>query len=157
MPVLLQQVADILTEAAGWNRVEPDESGVYSFFIDGGLDFELLSPDNRLAVLRADIGRVPSVPEEADQKLAEMAKLAVGCLKKRRSILAVSNGRFELQATFPIYNASPIELTSFVPRLVKDFLNDLAWWKKQFGGESSQAFSASMFNASAFSFNQFTR
>ena len=134
MPSKLQQIADIITNAAGWKRAEPDSEGVFRFSLEGGLDFSLLSPDNRTAVLLADLGPAPEAGTmNGNDKLKRLAALAAGTLKKRRSSFAIAGQRLELSRTFPMQTASELEISP----LVRDFLNDLAWWKAQISGSSN--------------------
>ena len=130
----LQQIADIITNAAGWKRAEPDSEGVFRFSLDGGLDFSLLTPENRTAVLLADLGNAPDPgTSEGNDRLKRLAALAAGSLKKRRSSFAIAGQRLELSRTFPIQEVPEHEISL----LVRDFLNDLAWWKAQISGSSN--------------------
>jgi hypothetical protein len=132
----LQQIADIITNAAGWKRAEPDSEGVFRFSLEGGLDFSLLSPENRTAVLLADLGSAPeSGTMEGGDRLKRLAALAAGSLKKRRSSFAIAGQRLELSRTFPMQSTSEREISL----LVRDFLNDLAWWKAQINGSSNSS------------------
>ena len=134
MPSKLQQIADIITNAAGWKRAEPDSEGVFRFSLEGGLDFSLLTPENRTAVLLADLGPAPeSGSMEGNERLKRLAALAAGTLKKRRSSFAIAGQRLELSRTFSMQTASELEISP----LVRDFLNDLAWWKAQISGSSN--------------------
>ena len=132
----LQQIADIITNAAGWKRAEPDSEGVFRFSLEGDLDFSLLSPENRTAVLLADLGPAPEAGTmEGNDRLKRLAALAAGALKKRRSSFAIAGQRLELSRTFPMQTTSELEISP----LVRDFLNDLAWWKAQISGSSSSS------------------
>ena len=134
MPSKLQQIADIITNAAGWKRAEPDSEGVFRFSLEGGLDFSLLSPDNRSAVLLADLGPAPEAGSmNGNDSLKRLAALAAGTLKKRRSSFAIAGQRLELSRTFSMKAASEREITLFV----RDFINDFACWKSQIGGSSN--------------------
>lgn len=133
----LQQVADTITATAGWKNAQPDAEGVFRFSLEGGLDFALLSPENRTGVLLADLGAAPSAADpQDDEKLRRLCSLAAGSLKKRRSILAISEEqRVELQRSFAMGHVSEQDI-----RLeVRDFLNDLAWWQKQLGNGNSSS------------------
>ena len=130
----LQLIADIITNAAGWKRAEPDSEGGFLFSLEGGLDFSLLSPDNRTAVLLADLGPAPEAGTmDGNDRLKRLAALAAGTLKKRRSSFAIAGQRLELNRTFSMQAASETK----TPLLVRDFLNDLAWWKAQVEGSSN--------------------
>ena len=136
MPSKLQQIADIITNAAGWKRAEPDSEGVFRFSLEGGLDFSLLSPDNRTAVLLADLGPAPEAGTmNGNDKLKRLAALAAGTLKKRRSSFAIAGDRLELTYSFPVQLDDEIAIR----QIMKDFLNDLAWWKQQVTGKDSNS------------------
>lgn len=141
----LQQIADIITNAARWKHAEPDSEGVFRFSLEGGLDFSLLTPENRTAVLLADLGDAPeSGTMDGSDRLKRLAALAAGSLKQRRSSFAIAGQRLELTRTFPMQTTAERE----VSLLVRDFLNDLAWWKAQLGGagNSSSKTSSSPFS-----------
>lgn len=144
----LQHIAATITKAAGWNPAQPDAEGIFRFSLEGGLDFMLLSPDGKTAVLLADIGEAPDAASpQGDQELRRIASLSASSLKKRRTALALSGGRIELQYLFPIAQASEQDV-----RLdVRDFLNDLAWWQKQLSGGTVNTSSSA--SSSPFSFS----
>ncbi|WP_446424031.1 hypothetical protein [Mailhella sp.] len=148
MSAQLQHIADIITKAAGWKNAVPDAEGVFRFSLEGGLDFSLLSPENRTAVLLADLGGAPdAASSQGDEELRRIASLAAASLKKRASAVALAEGRVELHRSFSMVRCSEQDV-----RLeVRDFLNDLAWWQKQLNGESVQ--SSSFASTSPFSFS----
>lgn len=144
----LQHIADIITNAASWNQAQPDAEGMFRFSLEGGLDFSLLSPDGRNAVLLADLGPAPDgSTAQSGEELHRIASLAAASLKKRRSTLALAENRLELQRSFPTTLATTQEICPEV----RDFLNDLAWWKKQL--DSGGANSSSTASSSPFSFS----
>ena len=135
----LQQTADIITRAAGWQQASPDDEGIFHFALEGGLDFTLRSPENKTGILLASLGGAP----ENDDELRRLAALAAGCLKKRRSVFSMGEHGMELHRSFLLAEASADVL---VPE-VRDFLNDLAWWKRQISGAgTSPAKNASPFS-----------
>ncbi|HJD96233.1 hypothetical protein [Mailhella massiliensis] len=135
----LQQTADIITRAAGWEHATPDEEGCFHFSLEGGLDFSLFSPENRTGILLSSLGKAP----ESDEEVRRLAALAAGCLKKRRSVFSIGEHGLELHRAFPLSSASE----SFLIPEVRDFLNDLAWWKRQIsGGGASMNKSSSPFS-----------
>ncbi len=148
MSAQLQLLADIITKAAGWKNAAPDAEGVFRFSLEGGLDFSLLTPENRTAVLLADLGAAPDpASSQGDEELRRIASLAAASLKKRNSTVALADGRVELQRTFSLTQTSE----QAVCLEVRDFLNDLAWWQKQLGNESSHTSSTA--STSPFSFS----
>jgi hypothetical protein len=72
---------------------------------------------------------------EGGDRLKRLAALAAGSLKKRRSSFAIAGQRLELSRTFPMQSTSEREISL----LVRDFLNDLAWWKAQINGSSNSS------------------
>ncbi len=136
----LQQTADILTRAAGWEPATPDEEGVFHFSLEGGLDFSLFSPENRTGILLSSLGKTP----DSDEEIKRLAALAAGCLKKRRSVFSIGERGLELHRSFSLAEASE----GFLVPEVRDFLNDLAWWKRQISGSGA----STPKNTSPFSF-----
>ncbi len=126
MALPLQQTVDIITRAAGWAPATPDEEGIFRFSLEGGLDFSLFSPENRTGILLCSLGKAP----DGDEEVKRLAALAAGCLKKRRSVFSIGEHGMELHRAFPLGEASESVLIAEV----RDFLNDLAWWKRQLSG-----------------------
>jgi len=126
----LQNIADAITSAAGWKSASPDEDGIFRFSLENGLDFQLLTPEGRTAILLADLGAAPAQGDtQGDEELKRLASVAGASLKKRRSSFAVAGTRLELSRTFPMQtDEQEIRL------IVRDFLNDLAWWQAQVSG-----------------------
>lgn len=144
----LQHIADIITKAAGWKDAAPEADGVFRFSLEGGLDFSLLSPENRTAVLLADLGSAPDpASPQGSEDLRRIASLCAASLKKRNSTVALAEGRVELQRSFPMAQYGELD----VRLAVRDFLNDVAWWQKQLNGDSVQG--SSFTSTSPFSFS----
>lgn len=144
----IQTIADIITEAAGWKHAEPDQAGAFSFSLDGGLNFSLFTPENRTAVLFADLGAAPEIGTQGgDEEFRRLSSVAAAALKKRFSIFSVDSGRMELHRMFPIDGWTEKD----VILEVRDFLNDLAWWKQQLSGGGTQT--SSFTSSPTFSFN----
>ncbi len=144
----LQRSADIITRAAGWKEALPDDDGVFRFSLEGGLDFELLSPENRTGILLAVLGSAPENDGRSDETLQRLAQLSAGSLKKRRSTFSIGERGLELYRTFSLSEASEQSL----PRTVRDFLNDLAWWKQQLSGTGSARPSGAQSSPFSFAF-----
>ena len=123
---LLQESVDALTAAAGWKKASPGADGVFRFRLEGDLDMEFFSPDGRTGILRAD----------ADYLLRKCASRMVAASRSRRTVLSVDEGRFSLHLVVPL-----AESVASMPGYAKDFLNDLAWWKRQVQGGGASAFS----------------
>ena len=123
---LLQESVDALTAAAGWKKASPGADGVFRFRLEGDLDMEFFSPDGRTGILRADLGPL----------LRKCASRMVAASRSRRTVLSVDEGRFSLHLVVPL-----AESVASMPGYAKDFLNDLAWWKRQVQGGGASAFS----------------
>ena len=144
---LLQESVDALTAAAGWKKASPGADGVFRFRLEGAdgvfrfrlegdLDMEFFSPDGRTGILRADLGPLPAAEQDADDLLRKCASRMVAASRSRRTVLSVDEGRFSLHLVVPL-----AESVASMPGYAKDFLNDLAWWKRQVQGGGASAFS----------------
>ncbi len=141
MESLLQKAADMITAKAGWPTVSADNDGRCRFSLDGGLDFELFSPDGRTGIFLSEISAAPDISSpRAAEEMERIAALSAGVLKKRLSVLSISESNaFELSRSFPLAQSSEQEIIDHA----KDFLNDLAWWKRQLAGDKPQTAPAS--------------
>ena len=119
---LLQESVDALTAAAGWKKASPGADGVFRFRLEG--------------ILRADLGPLPAAEQDADDLLRKCASRMVAASRSRRTVLSVDEGRFSLHLVVPL-----AESVASMPGYAKDFLNDLAWWKRQVQGGGASAFS----------------
>ena len=137
MNTLLQNAADAITQKAGWPPVQADSDGRYRFSLEGGLDFEMFTPDGKTGFFVSELAAVPALSSaQAADKLERIAALSAGVLKKRLSVLSISDSdKFELSRSFSLSESSELEILTHA----KEFLNDLAWWKKQMGNEKTSA------------------
>ena len=130
----LLHAAAALAEAAGWDVPQADAEGIFRFSLEGELEFSLFSPDGRTGILLGSLGQAPdcSTPQGAAE-LDRLAALSAGVLKDRLSVLSLSESDLlELHRSFPLHPADGIKAHA------KDFLNDLAWWKRQVQNHSSR-------------------
>ena len=147
MNALLAQAAETLTKAAGWNPARADEKDVFHFSLENDLDFSLLSPDGRAGILLAALGPAPDAETpQGSAELERLATLAAGCLKKRSSVLSIADDN-----ALELYRKVDLQAPSTLPDQVKDFLNDLAWWKRQIQNHGAPSAGAS--SPFSFSFN----
>lgn len=130
----LQEAADAVTSAAGWKKAVPDAAGVFHFRLEQDLDMDLFSPDGRTLILRAEVGPLPPAERDADDVLRRCASRAVAAGRKRRSVLTLDGGALILHRLLPREGS-----LEEMPRHVRDFLNDLTWWKAQAGNGSPAA------------------
>ncbi len=129
MNALLKNTAETIADAAGWKKPEADADGSFPFFLEGDLDFKLLTPDGKTGIFLARLADAPDAgsPQEGAE-LERIASLAAGVLKNRGSVLSISDQNvLELHRSFPLNDCRGQQLLS----TARDFLNDLAWWKKQ--------------------------
>lgn len=134
--VLLDDKVRALAMTAGWKTPRPERDGSYSFRLEDGLDLKVFSPDGRECLLLADLLVLPEAGYERDNLLRSVAGRQAGICRERASVVALE--RQEDAAVRGLDGACLI-LQSRVPvdvsqrefdNAVRDFLNDLAWWKK---------------------------
>lgn len=154
MAELLTDIAHHLAQVAGWKEPQA-QSGVFRFFLDGGLDFVLFSLDGRQVFVRGVVIPVPQEGHERDTLLRSAAEKQVGAANARLSVLALEEGN---QSMIPGEQVEAARLILFhrfalneetklvVGTEVRDFLNDLAWWRSALSQQMMPA-------ASAFSMN----
>ena len=146
MSDLLGEYAEKLARAAGWSQAVPDSEGRYRYFLDGGIDLDLFSPDGRTCILSADLGAGPEKGASGEsEQLRRVAALAAACARDRRSTVCLAGNRIELYRRLALSRLTP---DAFV-REVRDFLNDEAWWKEALSGEPAPRPSQSMFSINA--------
>ena len=150
MSTRLQYIAETITAAAGWQSPVPDNDGFFRLSLEGGLDFALLTPENKTGIFLADLGEAPENGSlTADEEIKRLASVASASLKKRRSSFAVAESRLELSRSFSLQDITDRE----VIEIARDFINDLAWWKAQVSNSGSK--SSSNASSSPFSFGSF--
>ncbi|GAB1409641.1 CesT family type III secretion system chaperone [Desulfovibrionales bacterium] len=142
-----QHAANAITNAAGWTTASPDEHGVFHFHLEEGLDMDFFCPDGRMGILRSTLEPLPDADQEAEHLIRRYAQHAVAVCKKRKSILSLESGHVQLHRTFRLDTLTKEEISLTVPRMARDFLNDLAWWRTALGRhqhhKSSSPFSLS--------------
>jgi hypothetical protein len=137
--VSLDDKVRALAVTAGWKTPRPEQDGSYSFRLEDGLDLKLFSPDGRWCFFLADLCVLPEPGHERDSLLRKVTGLQAGICRERASVMAlerqedaVARGldgeRLILQSRVPVDEPQPL-----FERAVRDFLNDLAWWKKSLG------------------------
>lgn len=133
---LLQESVDALTAAAGWKKASPGADGVFRFRLEGDLDMEFFRLMGGRASCGPILARFPLRNQDADDLLRKCASRMVAASRSRRTVLSVDEGRFSLHLVVPL-----AESVASMPGYAKDFLNDLAWWKRQVQGGGASAFS----------------
>lgn len=151
MSMTIQQAADAIASKAGWKPVSPDAEGQFRFSLEGGLDFSLFSPDGKTAILLAAAAKAPDIAQPGtEEELERVAALSAGALKSRESALGLSESNvFELSRTFSLTECGEQEMFS----AARDFLNDLAWWKRQLEGKKDSGASPASFSPFIFPMN----
>jgi len=137
---LLQNAVSALAAQAGWRQPVQADDGAYHFRLAGELDFAVFSPDGRQCVIRATLMSVPDTGAERDELLALVAQRQVGACRTRASTVALEKAgdnllRESMQGErLILYRLTDMSSGQEVLNLsVKDFLNDLAWWKAACG------------------------
>ena len=137
--VSLDDKVRALAVTAGWKTPRPGQDGSYSFRLEDGLDLKVFSPDGRLCFLLADLHALPEPGHERDSLLRKVAGQQAGICRERASVVALER---QEDAAARGLDGERLILQSRVPvdvpqqefdDAVRDFLNDLAWWKKSLG------------------------
>lgn len=137
--VSLDDKVRALAVTAGWKTPRPEQDGSYSFRLEDGLDLKLFSPDGRGCFLLADLLALPEAGYERDSLLRKVAGQQTGICRERASVVAVERREDALARGL---DGDRLILQSRVSvdapqqqfdNAVRDFLNDLAWWKKTLG------------------------
>lgn len=128
MASFLDDAASAIAEAAGWRQPVADKEGAYSFFLQGGLEMRLFSPDGgNTLVLRSTVQTLPDDARAREELLQAQAQRAVAAAKERKSVLALEEEALVLHRMVTAKATGLAEL----PGIVEAFLNDLDWWKAQ--------------------------
>jgi len=138
----LDDAVTVLASRAGWKTPSPDADGAWFFHLADGLDFALFALDDRNIVIRGEVAPVPQEGSARDAFLAEAAGRQAGVCRKRPSILALEGSGQSLISSPPageyliLYRLlTPEQGQAAFEVSVRDFLNDLAWWKAATGAE----------------------
>ena len=137
-------LVESLAERAGWSRPQPDAAGVCRYAFDEDVELELLSPDGRTLILRADMGAAPEYGLNFREEWEKLGRLAAGAMLLRPSVLSLRDGgRLELHRRLSL---EALDDPAF-QTAVEEFLNDEAWWKDELSAKSpGQAAAASPFS-----------
>lgn len=139
-----------LAATAGWKAPRPEKDGSYSFRLEQALDLRLFSPDGRCCFLLAELLPLPEAGQERDGLLRRIVGQQAGICRRRASAVALEGAGERQDGPGPdrLVLQSRVELE--IPRqefevAVRDFLNDLAWWKRSLDtperGETPSLFS----------------
>ncbi|WP_297218901.1 hypothetical protein [uncultured Desulfovibrio sp.] len=148
---LLDDRASALAAMAHWKTPRPEKDGSYRFALENDLSVTLLSPDGRRCVLRAELLSLPPAGPDREELLRSVLRQQAGICAVRASVVALERPGDSLLTSGTsgdcLILQSLLELD--VPQrqfdeAVRDFLNDLSWWKrvlhatpgKATGGES---------------------
>lgn len=131
----LKLAVEHIANAAGWNPPEADTQGNYFFALDGGLSVSLISPDGITCIMHGLVGTLPQDTYDADEMLRVCARRALGRARTGHSTLAADGNRLVL---FDKMRFDSVELDEIALHL-RDFLNDLAWWKDTMNPQRASA------------------
>ena len=149
---LMDEAVQAVVDAAGWKKPESSRDGACHFHLKGDLDFSLFSPDGRTCIMRGTVAELPSDNMQRDDLLKDVSKRQVAVCRKRPSVLTVEQAGQSLMASddgkdkLLLFRQIRLEAGQYeaVKIAVKEFLNDLAWWKASLG--TRQNSSASFFS-----------
>lgn len=128
MASFLDDAASAIAEAAGWRQPTADKEGIYSFFLQGGQEMRLFSPDGgNTLVFCSTVQTLPDDARAREELLQAQAQRAVAAAKERKSILALEE---EVLILHRMVTAKVTGLAE-LPGIAEEFLNDLDWWKAQ--------------------------
>ena len=144
---VLNNLVDALASRAGWKRPRQDKDGAYCFRLENGLDFAVFSPDGRAAVLRAEVADVPASGPDREEMLRAAARRQAGVCRVRASVAALEKpGQSLLKSVrgpgdrLVLYRMAELDAgQEAFDAAVRDFLNDLVWWKAASGGGGQNA------------------
>lgn len=143
---LLNTLVLELASRAGWKNPSQDEDGAYRFSLENDLDFAIFSPDDRNAILRAELMPVPAPGPDRDDLMRDVARRQAAVCRSRASIASMEGaGQSLLKGTsasgdaLVLYNMVALAGgQAALAAAAKNFLNDLAWWKASFDDGRAQ-------------------
>lgn len=121
--VALVEVAEALSQAAGWTRPAETAESRLVFHLAGGLTWELFLPNERTVIFWTDLGACPE--ENPNGFVRRAAAMSAAAFASRRSVLSLKDGRFRLHRAADMADVSLTEL----PAICASFLNDCDWWR----------------------------
>ena len=121
----IQEIADLISEKAGWSAKRPDDNNTIKFELEGNINVHIHSPNGESVFLYSKIATLSSDNYTQKQELEKYAKLAVATCKNKKSIISCKDNSLVLHQD--ISQKDRDSILSYT----KDFLNDVAWWKKQ--------------------------
>lgn len=143
---ILDDLALAVAKSAEWKKPEPQKDGAYHFRLQDDLDFALFTPDGRLGLVVGNVATLPDEGIDREDMLAESARRQVGICRTRPSILAferAGQGMIQLddekKDRLILFRRLRLESDAVIEsvRQVRDFLNDLQWWRKTTSPEFS--------------------
>lgn len=145
MAISLASAVENLCRCAGWKSMPPDDDGVYHFLLDGGLDLDLHSPDDRNCIISTDLGPAPADDAvSAEDEFVRLGNSAAAVMRVQRSILSLHDGRLALWRRISL-DASAEDFNSEV----RQFLNDQSWWRGRLDDSNANLSGSSLFSFDA--------
>lgn len=132
-----------LAVTARWKAPQPEKDGSYSFQLEQALDLKLFSPDGRWCFLLAEILPLPEAGQEREDVLHRVAGQQAGVCRRRASVVALERAGERQDGAGPDRLVLQSRLDLDMPQqrfelAVRDFLNDLAWWKRSLDGPTGE-------------------
>lgn len=145
---LFDEILLSVSRAAGWKQPEP-EAGGYRFALQGDLTVSVYSPDGRSAVMRSTLISLSAPEADRADLLKRLAKQQAGACRVRASVLAVEEAEptdsgASSEDTCILFRHVPLDSADAFSLQLRDFVNDLAWWKSSLAGASQSSSPYSM-------------
>ena len=137
---MLHSAVRSICSRAGWKEPQADEKGVYAFALEGGLSFTLSSPDGERLLARSAL-LIPKAGQEITREtLTAVMRITAARFARLKAVTALNpeTGELELYAFAGLGNADAGAQEIFM----KDFLNELSFWKAQPALAATTAFTA---------------
>lgn len=133
---LLDERARALAAMAHWREPRSERDGSYRFALENDLTMTLLSPDGRMCILRAELTDIPQEEPAREDLLRMVLRHQAGVCTARASVVALEHAGESLLSAPATGERLILQalLALDAPQhrfeeAVRDFLNDLAWWK----------------------------
>lgn len=124
--MLLEDVVSSICKVTAWKNQIQKEENTISFELENGLNLNVYSPDGKTVILYDTIIKLPSDEYIATNFVEKYATHAVAACKTKETIVSLNEDTLVLH-----YDITHKDGDLEINKSVKDFLNDLAWWKNK--------------------------
>lgn len=129
----LHKTVQALAHTAGWKTPIPDAEQKYTILFEHDVDITFFSPNDELCIMQASIQKLPEQKHQAEDVLAAYAAQALGKARTKQSIITVEDSNLILYDSVHLIQDNMHDITL----RVRDFLNDIAWWRSHTAGPQS--------------------